>query len=43
MGVLSNKVDKSMLNKGDHIYSYRKAHLYSNHGQYDPSLILSLI
>ncbi|GMN44239.1 hypothetical protein TIFTF001_013442 [Ficus carica] len=34
MGVLSNKVDKSMLKKGDHIYSYRKAHLYSNHGIY---------
>ncbi|PIA61174.1 hypothetical protein AQUCO_00300595v1 [Aquilegia coerulea] len=31
MGLLSNKVDRSQLQPGDHIYSYRKAKSYAHH------------
>ncbi|CAA7034933.1 unnamed protein product [Microthlaspi erraticum] len=32
MGVISNKVPRGDLKPGDHIYSWRAAHLYSHHG-----------
>lgn len=32
MGVLSNKIDREELNPGDHIYSWRHAHIYARHG-----------
>ncbi|PIA27876.1 hypothetical protein AQUCO_07400007v1 [Aquilegia coerulea] len=34
MGLFSNKVDRSQLQPGDHIYSYRKAQIYAHHGIY---------
>lgn len=34
MGLLSNKVDKSELSTGDHVYSWRKAYTYAHHGIY---------
>lgn len=34
MGLLSNKVDKSELSAGDHVYSWRKAYTYAHHGIY---------
>ncbi|XP_062074797.1 protein LEAD-SENSITIVE 1-like [Humulus lupulus] len=33
MGLRSNEIDRSMLEKGDHIYSYRKAHIHALHGE----------
>ncbi|KAM6557341.1 hypothetical protein CsatB_004360 [Cannabis sativa] len=34
MGLLSNRIERSELKKGDHIYCYRKAHTFSHHGIY---------
>lgn len=34
MGVLSNKISREELKPGDHIYSWRTAHLYAHHGIY---------
>ncbi|CAN6564601.1 unnamed protein product [Malus baccata var. baccata] len=32
MGLFSNKVDKSQIKPGDHVYTYRALHTYSHHG-----------
>ncbi|XP_050269968.1 protein LEAD-SENSITIVE 1-like [Quercus robur] len=34
MGVLTNKIKREDLKRGDHIYSYRLAYTYSHHGIY---------
>ncbi|VFQ59232.1 unnamed protein product [Cuscuta campestris] len=34
MGLLSNRIDKSSLKAGDHIYSWRTAYIYAHHGIY---------
>ncbi|KAJ4950067.1 hypothetical protein NE237_026899 [Protea cynaroides] len=34
MGLLSNKVDRSQIKAGDHIYSWRAIYSYSHHGIY---------
>ncbi|CAH9117833.1 unnamed protein product [Cuscuta epithymum] len=34
MGLLSNRIDRSSLKAGDHIYSWRTAYVYSHHGIY---------
>jgi len=34
MGVLSNRVSKSQVSPGDHIYSWRSAYTYAHHGIY---------
>ncbi|KAG8376814.1 hypothetical protein BUALT_Bualt09G0103000 [Buddleja alternifolia] len=34
MGLLSNRVDRSSLKPGDHIYSWRTAYVYAHHGIY---------
>ena len=32
MGVISNKIERENLKRGDHIYSWRLAYAYSHHG-----------
>ncbi|KAI3471758.1 hypothetical protein Pfo_028411 [Paulownia fortunei] len=34
MGLLSNRIERSSLKPGDHIYSWRTAYVYSHHGIY---------
>lgn len=34
MGLLSNRIDRSSLKPGDHIYSWRTAYIYAHHGIY---------
>ncbi|KAL2554178.1 NC domain-containing protein-related [Forsythia ovata] len=34
MGLLSNRVERSSLKPGDHIYSWRAAYIYAHHGIY---------
>lgn len=34
MGLLSNKIDKTQIKPGDHIYSWRAIYTYSHHGIY---------
>ncbi len=34
MGVLSNRVSKSQVSPGDHIYSWRSAYTYAHHGSF---------
>ncbi|XP_058749091.1 protein LEAD-SENSITIVE 1-like [Vicia villosa] len=34
MGVLSNKIERKQLKRGDHIYSWRQAYLFAHHGIY---------
>lgn len=34
MGLPSKRIDRSLLEPGDHIYSYRNKHIYSHHGIY---------
>jgi hypothetical protein len=34
MGVLSNRVSKSQVSPGDHIYSWRSAYMYAHHGSF---------
>ncbi|CAA0837810.1 NC domain-containing protein-related [Striga hermonthica] len=34
MGLLSNRIDRSILKAGDHIYSWRTAYVYAHHGIY---------
>ncbi|KAL6559124.1 importin subunit beta-3 [Orobanche hederae] len=34
MGLLSNRIDRSSLKPGDHIYSWRTAYVYAHHGIY---------
>lgn len=34
MGLFSNRVDRSSLKAGDHIYSWRAAYIYAHHGIY---------
>ncbi|KAJ9702945.1 hypothetical protein PVL29_004618 [Vitis rotundifolia] len=34
MGVLSDKISREQLKPGDHIYSWRTAHIYAHHGIY---------
>ncbi|KAL3825704.1 hypothetical protein ACJIZ3_021733 [Penstemon smallii] len=34
MGLLSNRVERSLLKPGDHIYSWRTAYIYAHHGIY---------
>ncbi|GER41849.1 NC domain-containing protein-related [Striga asiatica] len=34
MGLLSNRIDRSSLKQGDHIYSWRTAYVYAHHGIY---------
>ncbi|KAK4539865.1 hypothetical protein RGQ29_031873 [Quercus rubra] len=34
MGVVSNKIERENLKRGDHIYSWRLAYAYSHHGIY---------
>lgn len=34
MGLFSNKVDRSQLSVGDHVYSWRRGYTYAHHGVY---------
>ncbi|XP_024021363.1 lecithin retinol acyltransferase [Morus notabilis] len=34
MGLFSNRIDRSLLKPGDHVYCYRNNHIYSHHGIY---------
>jgi len=34
MGLFSNKIRRDELKKGDHIYTWRLAYAYSNHGDF---------
>ncbi|XP_051131328.1 protein LEAD-SENSITIVE 1-like [Andrographis paniculata] len=34
MGLLSNRIERSSLKPGDHIYSWRSAYIYAHHGIY---------
>ncbi|KAI9073123.1 hypothetical protein K1719_044900 [Acacia pycnantha] len=34
MGLFSNRIDREELKPGDHIYSWREAHIYAHHGIY---------
>nr|CAD1830287.1 unnamed protein product [Ananas comosus var. bracteatus] len=34
MGLLSNRVERSEINPGDHIYTWRAVYTYSHHGIY---------
>lgn len=43
MGLLTNRVDRSEIKPGDHIYTYRAVFAYSHHGKFTMPPSQSLI
>jgi hypothetical protein len=39
MGLLSQRVERSEIKPGDHIYTWRAGYAYSHHGTYAPVLL----